>query len=96
MPGVAATRVSNSAGDLREGDVGIGGDQRGAGIAFGIGRAHDHDAGVAVGELAAVARIGEEGELVATGARQRRDPGDAGVSVAVQFQRRSAGPVPPP
>ena len=48
-------------GQFRERDIRIVGDQCGAGITFRIARAHDHDAGIAFGELAAVAGIGEKG-----------------------------------
>ncbi len=63
----AAARLEQR-GDAREGGVGIARDQRGAGVAVGVLGAQDHDAGAAVGQLRAVVRVGEEGELRRAGA----------------------------
>src|SRR3546814_5537721 len=47
-------------GDLRERDVGIGGNQCRAGMALRIVRAHDHGRSRRFGQLVAVTRVGQE------------------------------------
>lgn len=91
--GLARGRDVEQRRDLGEGGVGILGDQRGAGGGLGVVGAQHHDPGTAVAELGAVARIGQEAELVGTGVGQGGDAMDGRAALAMEFQAEPGGDV---
>jgi len=93
--GIGAWLGGESRGDLLEGRFRLLGDQEGelGGGGLEVGADDERGSG-ALGEVAGVLGVGQEGDLALTGVTQARDPMDEGFGVAVDGGAPISGPGP--